>query len=151
VLKLNSIKQSEIIQETIMKIRVVSSKEEIKSLEPSEKLIHLAFRPSNTDIFSLMQTCPDVKAIHIPASYIKTISDSTRMLLDMKGIELLEGDVWGHRKDINEYYEIKPEIFDRMMELKKEGLSESDLLKKLGKEGLSSDLLKFLLIGKAKK
>ena len=74
-----------------MKIRIVSSKDEIKSLELSEKLIHLAFRPANTDIFSLMQTCPDVKAIHIPASYIKTISDSTRMLLDMKGIELLEG------------------------------------------------------------
>jgi len=134
-----------------MKIRIVSSKEEIKSLEPSEKLIHLAFRPANTDIFSLLQTCPDVKAIHIPASYIKTISDSTRMLLDMKGIELLEGDVWGHRKDINEYYEIKPELFDRMKELKKEGLSESDLLKKLGRDGLSNDLLKFLLKGKTKK
>jgi hypothetical protein len=134
-----------------MKIRIVSSKEEIKSLEPSEQLIHLAFRPANTDIFSLLQTCPDVKAIHIPASYIKTISDSTRMLLDMKGIALLEGDVWGHRKDINEYYEIKPELFDRMKELEKEGLSESDLLKKLGRDGLSNDLLKFLLKGKTKK
>ena len=134
-----------------MKIRIVSSKEEIKSLEPSEKLIHLAFRPSNTDIFSLMQTCPDVKAIQVPPSYIKTVSDSTRMLLDMKGIALLEGDVWGHRKDINEYYEIKPKILDRMMELKKEGLSESDLLKKLGRDGLSNDLLKFLLKGKTKK
>jgi hypothetical protein len=50
-----------------MKIRIVSSKEEINSLEPSE-LIHLAFRPSNTDIFSLVKTCPNVKAIHIPAS-----------------------------------------------------------------------------------
>jgi hypothetical protein len=116
-----------------MKIRIVSSKEEINSL-PNEQLIHLAFRPSNIDIFSLMQTCPDVKAIHIPASYIKTISNSTRMFLDMQGIALLEGDVWGHRKDINEYYEIKPEIFDRMKELKKEGLSESDLLKKLGND-----------------
>jgi hypothetical protein len=134
-----------------MKIRIVSSKEEINSLEPSEKLIHIAFRPSNTDILSLMQTCPDVKAIHIPASYIKTISDSTRMLLDMKGIELLEGDVWGHRKDINEYYEIKPKLFDRMKELNKEGLSEADILKKLGRDGLSSDLLKFLLKGTAKK
>ena len=134
-----------------MKIRIVSSKEEITSLEPGEKLIHLAFRPSNTDIFSLMQTCPDVKAIQVPASYIKTISDSTRMLLDMKEIALLEGDVWGHRKDINEYYEIKPEIFDQMKELKKEGLSETDLLQKLGREGLSDDLLKFLLKGKSKK
>ena len=59
-----------------------------------EKLIHLGFRPSNTDIFSLMQTCPDVKAIQVPPSYIKTISDSTMMLLDMKGIALLEGDLW---------------------------------------------------------
>jgi hypothetical protein len=135
-----------------MKIRIVSSKEEINSLGSSEKLIHLAFRPSNTDIFSLMQTCPDVKAIHIPASYIKIISDSTKMLLDMKGIALLEGDVWGHRKDINEYYEIKPELFDRIKELKKEGLSESDFLKKLGRETqLSNDLLKFLSKGKAKK
>jgi hypothetical protein len=78
-----------------MKIRIVSSKEEINSLEPNEQLIHLAFRPANTDIFSLLQTCPDVKAIQVPASYIKTISDSTRMLLDMKEIALLEGDVWG--------------------------------------------------------
>jgi hypothetical protein len=135
-----------------MKIRVVSSKEEIKSLEPSEKYIHLAFRPSNTDIFSLVQTCPDVKAIQVPPSYIKTVSISNMMLLDMKGIALLEGDVWGHRKDVNEYYEIKPEIFDRMKELKKEGLSEADLLKKLGRETeLSNDLLKFLLKGKAKR
>ena len=151
MVRLNSIKQSEIILENKMKIRIVSSKEEITSLEPSEQLIHLAFRPANTDIFVLLQTCPDVKAIQVPTSYIKTISDSTRMLLDMKGIELLEGDVWGHRKDINEYYEIKPEIFDHMKELKKEGLSEADLLKKLGGEGLSNDLLKFLLKGKAKK
>ena len=134
-----------------MKIRIVSSKKEIHSLEPSEKLIHLAFRPSNMDIFSLAQKCPDVKALHIPASYVRTLSNSTRMFLDMKGIELLEGDFWGHRSDANEYYEIKPEIFDRMKELKKEGLSEDDLLRKLGREGLSSDLLKFLLKGNVKK
>ncbi len=133
-----------------MRIRIVSSKEEINTLEAGEKIIHLAFRPSNTDIFSLVHTCPNVKAIHIPSSYIRTISNSTRMLLNMQGIPLLEGDVWGHRKDINEYYEIKPEIFDHMKELKKEGLSEPDLLKKLGREGLSNDLLRFLLKGTAK-
>jgi len=42
----------------------------------------------------------------IPISYKKTISKSTLMFLEMQGIELLEGDVWGHRKDINEFYEI---------------------------------------------
>ncbi len=135
-----------------MRIRVVSSKEEINSLGEGEKIIHLAFRPSNKDIFSLVQSCPNVKAIHIPSSYIKTISHSTKMFLDMQGISLLEGDVWGHRKDLNEYSEIKPEVFERMQELKTEGLSESAVLDRLGRETrLSKDLLKFLLKEKPKK
>ncbi|MFA4934758.1 MAG: DUF1699 family protein [Candidatus Methanoperedens sp.] len=135
-----------------MRIRVVSSKEEINSLGTGEKIIHLAFRPSNKDIFALVQSCPNVKAIHVPSSYIKTISNSTTMFLEMQGIALLEGDVWGHRKDINEYSEVKPEVFDRMEELKREGKSESDVLDRLGRETrLSKDLLKFLLKEKAKK
>ena len=135
-----------------MRIRVVSSKEEINSLGAGERIIHLAFRPSNKDIFALVQACPNVKAIHIPSSYIKTISNSTKMFLEMQGISLLEGDVWGHRKDINEYSEIKPEVFDRMQELKGEGLSESAVLDRLGRETrLSKDLLKFLIKEKSKK
>lgn len=135
-----------------MRIRVVSSKEEINSLGTGEKIIHLAFRPSNKDIFALVQACPNVKAIHVPSSYIKTISNSTRMFLDMQGIALLEGDVWGHRKDINEYSEVKPAVFDRMEELKSQGLSEADILNRLGRETrLSKDLLKFLLKEKPKK
>jgi maleate cis-trans isomerase len=134
-----------------MKIRIVSSKEEIGSLD-KEKLVHLAFRPSNKDIFTLVQSCPNLKAIHIPSSYIKTLSSSTKMFLDMKGIALLKGDVWGHRKDINEYSEIKPEVFDRIEERKKEGLSESALLDRLGREtNLSKDLLNFLIKEKPKK
>lgn len=135
-----------------MRIRVVSSKEEINSLSQGEKIIHLAFRPSNKDIFALVQTCPNVKAIHIPSSYIKTISNSTKMFLEMQDVALLEGDVWGHRKDINEYSEIKPAVFERMEELKGEGLSESAVLDRLGRETrLSKDLLKFLSKEKAKK
>ncbi|MBU3965989.1 MAG: DUF1699 family protein [Euryarchaeota archaeon] len=135
-----------------MRIRVVSSKEEINSLGSSEKIIHLAFRPSNKDIFSLVQTCPNVKAIHIPSSYIKTISNSTRMFLEMQDVSLLEGDVWGHRKDINEYSEIKPEVFERMQELKAGGSSEQAVLDRLGRETrLSKDLLKFLIKEKSKK
>jgi|SRR5659263_50467 len=131
-----------------MRIRIVSSRDEINTLEAGEIIIHLAFRPSNKDIFALVKTCPNVKAIHIPASYI----NSTSMLLDMQGIDLLEGDVWGHRKDINEYSEINPKIFDRMKELMEQGLSEPDLLGKLGRETqLSNDLLKFLLKRKVKK
>lgn len=135
-----------------MRIRVVSSKEEINSLGTGEKIIHLAFRPSNKDIFALVQSCPNVKAIHIPSSYIKTISGSTKIFLEMQGVALLEGDVWGHRKDINEYSEIKPTVFDRIDELKSEGMSESELLDRLERETrLSKDLLKFLLKEKVRK
>jgi hypothetical protein len=74
------------------------------------------------------------------------------MFLDMQGVALLEGDVWGHRKDINEYSEIKPEVFGRMQDLKSEGLSESAILDRLGRETrLSKDLLKFLLKEKGKR
>ncbi|TFH41656.1 MAG: DUF1699 family protein [ANME-2 cluster archaeon] len=90
-----------------MKIRIVSSKDEIETLG-NEEIVHFAFRPSNKDIFTLIKACSKLKALHVPTSYMKTISKSTLMFLEMKGIEVLEGDVWGHRKDINEYYEIKP-------------------------------------------
>jgi hypothetical protein len=128
-----------------LKIRVISSKDEIATIE-NEEIVHLAFRPSNTDIFTLIKTCPKLKALHIPSSYKKTISKSTLMFLEMQGIELLEGDVWGHRKDINEYYEIKPHILDRIKELKNEGKSKEEVVSKLGMETrLSKDLLEFLV------
>ena len=128
-----------------MKIRIVSSKDEISTIE-NEEIVHFAFRPSNKDIFTLIKTCPKLKALYIPNSYNKTISKSTLMFLEMQGIELLEGDMWGHRKDINEYYEIKPQILDRIEELKKEYKSEEEVVSTLGLETrLSEDLIKFLV------
>lgn len=129
-----------------MKIRVVSSKDEIETLGQDEEIVHLAFRPSNKDIFSLVQRCLGLKAIHIPSSYKKTVSKSIEMFLEMQGIKLLEGDVWGHRKDINEYYEIKKGIIDRINDLKKEGKAEQEIMKTLERETrLSPDLVNFLL------
>lgn len=128
-----------------MKIRIVSSKDEIEILE-NEEIVHFAFRPSNKDILILVKTCPKLKAIHIPNSYKKTISKSTLMFLEMQGIGLLEGDVWGHRTDIAEYYEIKPKIFDRIDELKNDGTSNEEIIAKLGLETrLSKDLIRFLV------
>ncbi|AKB26384.1 hypothetical protein MSMTP_2915 [Methanosarcina sp. MTP4] len=129
-----------------MKLRVVSSKEEIDTLNESEELIHFAFRPSNKDIFKLIIRCPNVKAIHVPSSYKKTISSSAQMYLSMQGIALLEGDVWGHRKDINEYSEVPPNVFDRITELKSEGLSEQDIVEKIkGETKLSPDFITFIM------
>lgn len=129
-----------------MKIRVVSSKEEIETLDENEEIIHLAFRPSNTDIFSLVMKCPNVKALHIPSSYKRTISSSARMYLEMQGIDLLEGDVWGHRKDINEYSEVSRSVYDRIEEYRKEGLAEEEIIDKMVKETrLSPDFITFLM------
>ncbi|RPJ73567.1 MAG: DUF1699 family protein, partial [Alphaproteobacteria bacterium] len=52
-----------------MKIRVVSSRNEIISLNPNERVVHLAFRPSNKDIFLLVETCPKLEIIQLPKSY----------------------------------------------------------------------------------
>ncbi|MFU8767934.1 MAG: DUF1699 family protein [Candidatus Methanoperedens sp.] len=132
-----------------MKIIIVNSKDEIKSLNSKETLVHFGFRPSNNDIFELLQACPKLKALHIPASYMRTISGTTKMYLEMHEIALLEGNVWGHRKDIDEYYEIKPEIRERIKELKSEGMADSDILDRMVRETrLSRDLLEFMLKGK---
>jgi len=129
-----------------MKIRIVSSRDELETLDENEELVHLAFRPSNKDIFLLVQGCKNLKGIHIPISYKRSISKSILMYLEMENISLIEGDVWGHRKDINEYYEIKPQIFVRIKDLKKEGFFDEEILTRLGIETrLSKDLIQFII------
>ena len=134
------------MESILLKIRVVSSKDEISTLDSDEQIVHLAFRPSSKDIFALVNTCPGLKALHIPNSYKKTVSRSIGMFLEMKQIQLMEGDVWGHRKDINEYYEIKASIMDMISKLKAEGVPENNIRKKMTEEtGLSPDLISFLI------
>lgn len=128
-----------------MKIRVVSDKDEINTLEDVVEIVHLAFRPSNIDVLTLINRCTKIKALHVPKSYMVTISGSTRMVLDMEGIKLLEGDVWGHRKDINEYYEIKPRVIARIQELNDAKKSVEDIVKVMRTESkLSKDLIQFI-------
>jgi len=59
-----------------MKFRVVNSREEISTLNPNERVVHLAFRPSNKDIFALVETCPKIEVIQLPKSYRRTVSKS---------------------------------------------------------------------------
>jgi hypothetical protein len=44
-----------------MKIRIISSREEINSIRPNERAIHLAFRPSNVDFLHLIRKFPDCR------------------------------------------------------------------------------------------
>ena len=117
-----------------MKIRVVSSRGEIFTLNPNERIVHLAFRPSNKDIFGLVEACPKIEVIQLPKSYMATVSKSIEMFLEMQKIQLLEGDVWGHRKDLNEYYTFPPSVIENIKEMKLEGKFAEDIEAKISRE-----------------
>ena len=129
-----------------MRIRVVSSREEIFTLNPNERLVHLAFRPSNKDIFGLVETCPKIEVIQLPKSYMRTVSKSIEMFLQMQRVQLLKGDVWGHRKDITEYYSIPSSVIEKIKDMKIEGKATEEIEKKVSRESkLNSGMVAYIL------
>jgi len=129
-----------------MKLRVVSSKKEITDLNRNEQLVHLAFRASNMDVMNLVQSCPRLRAVQIPPSYHETMSKAAQQFLEIQGVQLLKGDVWGHRKDIDEYYAIGEKVVGRINNLMADGNSIEDTVKKLQRETkLSEDLIRYIL------
>jgi hypothetical protein len=129
-----------------VKLRVVSSKNEIEELNRNEQMVHLAFRASNTDIFRLLQNCPRIRVIQVPASYRKTLSRAGEMFLDMQGVELIEGDVWGHRKDLNEYYVIDEDVMRRIEQLRAGGANAVEIASTISMESkLSPELVKYVI------
>ncbi len=128
-----------------MRIRVVSSRNEIPNLNTNEKMIHLAFRASNVDFLNLMQRCPRLRAIQIPTSYHKTMSNAIGVFLDMQGIQLLEGDVWGHRKDLDEYFTVEDETVGEIRALTASGVSTDNVAAEIHKKArIGSDLIKYI-------
>src|SRR5674536_92874 len=133
-----------------MKIRVVSSREEIFTLNPNERVVHLTFRSSNKDIFGLVETCPKIEVIQLPKSYMATVSKSIEIFLEMQRIQLLEGDVWGHRKDLNEYYNIPSSVFEKIKEMKTKGKSTEDIEAKISRESkLNPEMVAYILTKEA--
>jgi len=129
-----------------MKLRVVSSKNEISDLNRNEQIVHLAFRASNMDVMNLVQTCPRLRALQIPPSYHETMSKASQQFLEIQGVELLKGDVWGHRKDIDEYYTIGDKVVQRISSLMAEGNTVDETVKRLQRETkLSEDLIRYIL------
>ena len=133
-----------------MKIRVVSSREEIFTLNPNERLVHLAFRPSNKDIFSLVENCPKTEVVQLPKSYMATVSKSIKMFLNMQRIQLIEGDVWGHRKDLNEYYTIPSSMIEKIKEMKNEGKSIETIEEEVSRKSkLNPEMVAYILTKEA--
>jgi len=128
-----------------MRLRVVSSRNEIPNLSPSEKMVHLAFRASNVDFLNLMQKCPRLRMIQVPPSYRKTMSNAIQVFLDMQGIELLEGDVWGHRKDLDEYFTVDETTMEEIRKMAEGGAEIDDLASQIQKRArLGQDLIKYI-------
>ncbi len=133
-----------------MRLRVVSGRNEIPNLNPNEKMIHLAFRASNVDFLNLMQRCPRLRAIQTPTSYRKTLSSAITVFLDMQGIELLEGDVWGHRKDLDEYYTVEDATMEEIRTLAASGIPMDEVAAQVEQKArISPDLIKYIATSKA--
>lgn len=128
-----------------MRLRVVSERTEIPDLNPNEKMIHLAFRASNVDFLNLMQRCPRLRVIQTPSSYRKTMSNAIGVFLDMQGIELLEGDVWGHRKDLDEYFTVEDATMEEIRTLVASGVTLDEVTAEIQKKAkVSLDLIKYI-------
>jgi hypothetical protein len=128
-----------------MRLRVVSEKTEITNLNPNEKMVHMAFRASNVDFLNLMQRCPRLRTVQVPHSYQKTMSNAIQVFLEMQGIELLEGDVWGHRKDLDAYYNVEDATIEEIRTLTASGVPADDVANRIEKKSkLSADLIKYI-------
>ena len=103
----------------------------------------MAFRASNVDFLNLIQKAPRIQMIQLPPSYMKTISDAIHLFLDVQGIDLLQGDVWGHRKDLDEYFTIEDATIEEIQSLAASGASIDDVADKIQKKTrLNPDLIK---------
>jgi hypothetical protein len=82
----------------------------------------------------LVENCPKLEVVQLPESYKKTVSKAIEMFLEMQKVQLLAGDVWGHRKDLNEYYSVPAMIMTKIRDMKAEGIPEEEIAKKVAKE-----------------
>jgi hypothetical protein len=132
-----------------MRIRIISSRKEIASLKPNEKAVHMAFRASNVDYMNLLQQVPRLQMIQAPPSYMKTMSKAVEVFLEMQGVKLLEGDVWGHRRDLDEYITIEDATIKEIHTLVDSGASMDDVAEKVQRKAkISPDLIKFIAMTK---
>ena len=64
----------------------------------------------------------------------------------MQRVQLVEGDVWGHRKDISEYFDIPTSVFERIKDLRLEGKSTEEIKAKISRESkLSPQMVTFIM------
>lgn len=107
-----------------MELKIIQTKKDIITADPSEKFVHLTFRPSLKDILELMNRMPELRLLELAKSYNKTVSKSLIEIFKMKNITLIEASVWGHRTDIEEYIIIPTK---KILELSQSGKSVKNI------------------------
>ena len=83
--------------------------------------------------------------IQVPPSYRKTMSNAIQVFMDMQGVDLIEGDVWGHRKDLDEYFTIEESTLQEIRSLAESSTTPDDMTVQIQKKArLGPDLIKYL-------
>ena len=83
--------------------------------------------------------------VQVPPSYMRTISKAIEVFLDMQGVKLLEGDVWGHRKDIDEYFTVEDATIEEIRSLADSGKTLDGAANQIQKKArIGPDLIKFI-------
>jgi hypothetical protein len=129
-----------------IRIRVVTSRDDILSLGIEERAVHLAFRPSDKDLFNLVKTCPSIELLQLPASSYDALSKFIKMYLSSSGIHLVRGDVSGHWHDLNNYFVIPAYVLEKIKELKVQGRTEKEIIDEITNlRKISPDMVLHLL------
>jgi len=83
--------------------------------------------------------------IQVPPSYMRTMSKAIGVFLEMQGVNLLEGDVWGHRKDIDEYFNVPEEALNAIKTLAEKGVSAEEVAREVQKTSkLGKGLIEYI-------
>jgi hypothetical protein len=73
------------------------------------------------------------------------MSNAIQVFLDMQGIELLEGDVWGHRKDLDEYFTVDETTVEEISALTASGATVDEVANQIQKRArLGQELIKYI-------
>ena len=76
---------------------------------------------------------------------MRTMSKAIGVFLEMQGIDLLEGDVWGHRKDIDEYFTVPDEALNAIKSLTEKGVPAEEMTREIQKTSkLGKGLIEYI-------
>jgi hypothetical protein len=130
-----------------MKIRIINSKDEIPELDPKERVVHLTIPPVYFVLLELVNRCPELEAIEVPPSQLPNVSKPFRYLMEVRGVEIFEGRIWGHRTDMTKYCTVDDSlIIQRAEEHRAEGLDSEEIVAMVAREvEFSPGLVEYIL------